>query len=310
MISDISEFLDLNKDIFSRGESVRFRVRGGSMYPFIRDGDIVEVEPVDGKIIGEGDVIFYHTAGERMSIHRVLKKIYRDDMTIFMTKGDSIPGFRENVIAENVLGRVSAIERGGRRISFGARYNRFMNILLAKISPFSKWTYPIAGTLKTFFLAIKTAGADSLSYIYSFRAIRNLLKKIIRLDVLYKWEKAKAHGRCLSAKKNGVVIGNMTLLSPEDADSHYAGWWIFGTLVQRRYRGLGIGRKLTEMACSFAAERGALEIKLLVLKNDKRAMDLYRGLGFYQISIAGIDDELEKEAEKTGRKRIILKKDI
>ncbi len=84
----------------------------------------------------------------------------------------------------------------------------------------------------------------------------------------------------------------------------------FSMWVHWRYRGLGIGKRLTEMVCDFAAKHGASEVKLLVFRDNKPALNLYQKIGFYQTSIPRIDEQLREEAKKTRRQRIIMKRDI
>ena len=75
-------------------------------------------------------------------------------------------------------------------------------------------------------------------------------------------------------------------------------------------RGLGVGSRLTEMLCEFAQKEKASDIKLLVFQDNKRALNLYGKLGFYQTHIPQIDKELREEVKKTGRQRIIMKRDL
>ncbi|HKR00519.1 MAG TPA: S24 family peptidase, partial [Pyrinomonadaceae bacterium] len=65
-------FLDLSTELLRRGYSVRFRPRGFSMLPTIRDGEAILVEPVEEEAIRRGDILLYRT--ERGVIaHRVVE---------------------------------------------------------------------------------------------------------------------------------------------------------------------------------------------------------------------------------------------
>ena len=157
------EFFELSNEILTRGNSLRFRALGGSMNPFIRNGDILEIEPVDEWKIGQGDVIFYRTLGKRLVVHRVIKKFSQNDKQVFVIKGDSIPDCGEDVLLEDILGKVVAIERNGRRMKFDRGLNRLMNIFYAKISPFSRWIYPPLRKIKHKINKIKDKYADRRS---------------------------------------------------------------------------------------------------------------------------------------------------
>ncbi|MCS7112116.1 MAG: signal peptidase I [Ignisphaera sp.] len=64
-------------------------VRGGSMYPLLRDGDLVIVVPTH--TIDLGDVIVYRNDREEFVIHRVVAKLECNGKTLYVTKGDNNP---------------------------------------------------------------------------------------------------------------------------------------------------------------------------------------------------------------------------
>lgn len=288
------ELIDLGKEILARGNYLRFRAQGESMHPFIRDGDILEITPVNGEEIRLGDVIFYRVEGKHMVAHRVLKKITQNDKPVFVAKGDSSTGKEERVHLEQILGRVRAIERSKRRIRINHGLNKLMYVFYVRISPF--------------LIKVRRIGGSLVRCIQGFKAYRNLAKRLIRGEILYQWESSEDSTKSLLAKTNNKIIGKTTIILK--TNSPYHEWWIFGTWVNWRYRRLGVGSRLTEMLCEFARKQGDSEVKLLVFKDNKPALNLYQKLGFYQISIPQIDEKLTEEAKKTRRQRIIMKKDL
>jgi len=266
------------------------------MFPFIRDGDILEITPVNGEEIRSGDVIFYRVKDKHMVAHRVIKKFTQNDKSVFVTKGDSNMRKGEKVYLEQILGRVKAIERSKRKIRINEGLNRLIFIFYVRISPFLTKVRRIGGRL--------------LPHIQSLKIYRNLAKRLIRGEILYQWESSEDSGKCLLAKRNDEIIGRTTINNFSKTNPQYHGWWIFGMWVNWRYRELGVGSRLTEMLCEFAAKRGVSEVKLLVFKDNRPAVNLYRKWDFYQISIPQIDEKLREEAKKTRRQRIIMKKDL
>jgi hypothetical protein len=109
--------------VLRAGRSLRIKTRGGSMLPFLRDGDVAIVVPTPSDRVAVGDVICYESPPGRLFLHRVIRR----DSTGFVTKGDALR-FTECVDAAAVLGTVVAVERDGRRArwdSDGARrFNR------------------------------------------------------------------------------------------------------------------------------------------------------------------------------------------
>ena len=231
-----------------------------------------------------------------MVAHRVIKKFTQNDKPVFVTRGDSNMSERETVYPEQILGRVIAIERKGRRILINYGLNRLLYIFHLRISPF--------------LIKARRIGGRLLSYIQGFKVYRNLAKRLIKKEIAYQWESSQDSGRCLLAKRNDMIIGRPTISNFLKADSQYHGWWIFGMWVNWRYRGLGVGSRLTEILCEFARKEGISEVKLLVFKDNKPALNLYRKSGFYRVSMPHLEKELREEAKKIGRQRIIMKRDL
>ena len=117
-------------------------------------------------------------------------------------------------------------------------------------------------------------------------------------------------GFWITAKRKDKIVVGVNLLEFEEGEGSYAGWWIFGMKVNWRYRGLGIREKLLTRAEEIAEKKKAQEIKLLVFQDATPAINLYRKMGYRRISIPELDKQLDEEAKKTLRRRMILAKDI
>ncbi|HYI12175.1 MAG TPA: S24 family peptidase [Thermoanaerobaculia bacterium] len=93
-------------DLLQRGHAVQFRARGDSMHPFIREDDVLQVEP--GREARVGDVVL--VLFERgLTAHRVIR---RDDRIV--TRGDNAAEADGPV--SHVLGVVTAVERNGKHV--------------------------------------------------------------------------------------------------------------------------------------------------------------------------------------------------
>ena len=58
----------------------------------------------------------------------------------------------------------------------------------------------------------------------------------------------------------------------------------FGIIVDYRYHGLGLGRRMTEFAIEEARRLNCSRVRLSVYESNDRALCLYRSLGFEEIS--------------------------
>jgi len=110
----------LNEEILKRGNYLRFRVRGESMSPFLRDGQVVIVKRFDPSEVRAGDIIFCRCPPSRIVIHRLIKKTSENGRTVFITKADASFHFDLPVYPENILGKIVTIEKGGRYIKLDA----------------------------------------------------------------------------------------------------------------------------------------------------------------------------------------------
>ena len=84
------DFIRLSRDILNRGSYLRFQAKGNSMYPAIKDKDILNVEQVRASQIRIGDVIFYQAAGHSLVAHRVIKAFVQDSRLFFLCIGLSL----------------------------------------------------------------------------------------------------------------------------------------------------------------------------------------------------------------------------
>ena len=103
---DTQAFLDLSDRLLTAGCRVRFRASGQSMYPAIRDGEMLDVERVELTSIQRGDVLLYRHA-RRPIAHRVVQICRKGNVISgFLLCGDAKTAFDAPVEPHQVLGRV------------------------------------------------------------------------------------------------------------------------------------------------------------------------------------------------------------
>lgn len=309
------------------------------MRPYIQDGDLITVSPLRNSSGRVGDVVLYKTADHKVIVHRVVQKTIKDKRTVFFIKGDASFGPPEEIDIQNVLGKVIAIERNGKKRKLDSKLNRIIGLFFARLSPFSRWIYPLGSTMKYRGRKLLGSFLEKLQSIkfYSF-LVKKLVKENIRYKIatpddtsllsrLYRYNQQpesenptdtlkeqiknpEDSGYWIVAKQKDKVIGGVSLTKFQESEYPQSGWWLFGMKVNWRYRRMGIGEKMLEMVTEVAAKNNASEIKLLVFKDAKPAITLYQKLGFRQISIPELDRNLQEEAKINLRRRIILAKDI
>lgn len=131
------DFLLLATQILAERNVLRFRAHGGSMYPFVRDGDVLQVEPVRLSSVRVGDVVLFQDAEDRLTVHRVIG-IRRDrNRVALVTKGDSSCRPDSPVYPEQILGRLTSVSREGKTLYMSGGWRAVANRLWAWLSPFS-----------------------------------------------------------------------------------------------------------------------------------------------------------------------------
>ena len=113
---------DLSAELLGGGYEVRFRAPGQSMHPVIREGDALIVRPVSPEAVRKGDIILYRWP-QGVIAHRVVAVDKADGgKNRLLTRGDAAGAPVEAVTPDQVLGKVVAAERKGRRIAlYGIR---------------------------------------------------------------------------------------------------------------------------------------------------------------------------------------------
>jgi signal peptidase I len=106
-------FLAAIDHALATGTMVRFRAEGESMYPTIRDGDVITIAAVSTHDIVRGDLLLCRHA-RRVLAHRVVGTTRRGAEPVFLLKGDAKTACDEPVGADAVIGQVIAVCRDGR----------------------------------------------------------------------------------------------------------------------------------------------------------------------------------------------------
>ncbi len=139
MNTDKADFLELSQEVLDRGARLRFQAHGNSMYPFIKNGDVIIVEARNGRSVGIGDIIFYRRPDGSLTAHRLVKINSRKDGKVLITKGDAMKNIDPPVNDTQVMGRVILIEENERKLKLNGWSGRVYGRLTAW---FARGRYP------------------------------------------------------------------------------------------------------------------------------------------------------------------------
>lgn len=99
-----------------RGLDAALTVRGSSMLPLIRSGDLAHVRPGGDGRIRLGDVVALRSLPDG---HLVIHRVVAHDGPRFVLRGDNCPGADGCYAWEDIIGVVKRIKRDGRNVWFG-----------------------------------------------------------------------------------------------------------------------------------------------------------------------------------------------
>ena len=311
--------LELLRAMMERGVPLRTMVRGFSMHPFIRDGDVLTISPVSGKNPSLGDVVaIIQPRTGRLAIHRIVGRMHSG----LLIRGDNCPEADGVVNSAHILGRVTRIERRGRTVHAGLGYSG------ALIAALNNGDHLMR--VKRFLNTPRRAASYALRSLQTITLYRQLGRRIAPETVIEEAcenDMEEVHNRFNSrslyrrqpdnsdvtnwvARRSRRVLGFVQLVYHPEEHYPWVGYWLFSLQVGGLYRGLGIGEELTWRVIGKAVELGAEKLFLVVYEDNLRAMTLYDKLGFEHTTLPGLEPQLLSEKQRIGRRRIVMQKKL
>jgi signal peptidase I len=101
---------EIGFSLLAEGKTIRVRAEGFSMYPSIKPGSVIFIEPFrEGMEPSSGDIIAWkREAG--FVVHRLVKIYLHKHQKYFITRGDSIMAEDEPVLFDDIAGKVIRVE--------------------------------------------------------------------------------------------------------------------------------------------------------------------------------------------------------
>lgn len=144
---------------------VHLRVRGSSMLPWVRPGDVAVIRRAGINEMRCGDVVLFKRES-RLFVHRLVEKHGAPGDARFLAKGDAHPGPDGMVDRELVLGRVVRLYRGDKQIDLDSSRQLALGLMISRLSRKSAYWYPVARavalatqSLRRIFSSLRTPGS-------------------------------------------------------------------------------------------------------------------------------------------------------
>lgn len=137
-----SESIQIPNEIFfaevqiqlKQGKKVRIRVRGSSMFPFLRDGDEVLLQAPRTSDLQRGAIVVAFTDEIPVVLHRIVK-VDKEKITL---SGDGNTGQWEHSSPDRVIAKVIRCYRGKRSWRVDSFFSRLCGSLWAAMHPWRK----------------------------------------------------------------------------------------------------------------------------------------------------------------------------
>jgi len=113
---DNPAFCRLARSLIADGKMVRCKAAGASMFPWIQDGDLVTLSPVDPRRLKPGQIIAFENACGSLTIHRLVATRSDVDLFTLVTRGDANSSNDTAFGTDRLIGQVVGLQRDGRQL--------------------------------------------------------------------------------------------------------------------------------------------------------------------------------------------------
>jgi signal peptidase I len=127
-----SSVKDMSVTLLEEGKTVRIKAHGYSMYPAVKPGSLILIEPLGQKGRPVPGEIVAVKRENGIIVHRVTNRIIKNGVTWYVTRGDSNPRPDSPVKIEQIAGRIIKSEATGENpetadIRIRTNINYFLN---------------------------------------------------------------------------------------------------------------------------------------------------------------------------------------
>ena len=137
------ELMPIIRAALERGQRVRMTVSGNSMFPFIRDRDVVELEAAPAPQLGDMVLVQTDSPGgiERYVLHRIVRM---DGGSAFFIRGDTQLNCEGPFTPDAVLGLVVTAWHKGRARAFERGLWRLAGLVWVRMNPLGPLLFQLA----------------------------------------------------------------------------------------------------------------------------------------------------------------------
>ena len=131
---DSAILADILRESMSQGQNPGITLTSNSMYPLLKTGDRISIEPVTPSDLQPGDIITIIDDGDRSQLltHRYWGKQLNGNDLLILTRGDRPLEFDAPFAASKLVGRVISRQRKQHQLNIKTGSGKWLNGWLAK----------------------------------------------------------------------------------------------------------------------------------------------------------------------------------
>ena len=141
LILNNEELLGIASEILRNSGVFRFKARGWSMRPFLRQDDILTITPVDPASLKPGDICLFRNGHNHIVAHRFVRRKTQNDDIFLHFRSDSMIKNEDFILENQLLGMVVEAQRGKKVIRLTSRLYKVLGLLWMKTMPVSNYLY-------------------------------------------------------------------------------------------------------------------------------------------------------------------------
>ena len=265
---------ELMEAVHQKNADFRFRARGYSMYPAIRDGDVITISPIREIRPVPGDVAAYlHPFTGKLVVHRLCD--FKEGF--FLGAGDNIDGHDGWISIDNLLGVVTDIERNGQKINWNRHLSRMS--ISDRLQRYCTLTIYIKKNLITFGQSpcvkailkkiirplIRSELAPAAYFLIDYPHDKEQGIKNISIDLYFlKWHAARMEFNGLSDDMNQIQ------------------WWLSGSGTHPFFQDLGLEFEIFRKAKNILLNAGIYSVRVNIPGEIIDIQHFYDNLGFIE----------------------------
>ncbi len=118
------QLIDLAETLLEDNKSIKFSMKGFSMYPTLKEGDTGLVEKCSVDELKKGDIIVFRL-NNNLIAHRLIEIKNINNTKVFIAKGDKNSYYDKPVVANEIIGKLVSIQRNNSIININNPLMKF-----------------------------------------------------------------------------------------------------------------------------------------------------------------------------------------